>query len=93
MWGFLILFSAGGAAITAYDKDEMEAHTTVFIGAYLIIRGLSFFIGGYPNEVKIFTEISEGKFNLSVPFLLYVLLFVLLNVVGIYVQHRTDPGL
>ena len=93
MWGCLILFSVGGAALTAYDRDEMEAHTTVFIGAYLIIRGLSFFIGGYPNEVKIFTELSEGKFRLSVSFMLYVVLFFLLNVAGTYVQHKTDPGL
>ena len=43
----------------------MEAHVTHFIGAYMIIRGLSIFFGGYPNENKIFNELSEGKFKLS----------------------------
>lgn len=58
MWITITLFSAGGAVLTVNDKDEMEAHTTVFIGAYLIIRGLSFFIGGYPDEVKTFNELT-----------------------------------
>ena len=33
-----------------FKKEKMQAHATVLIGAYMIIRGLSFFLGEYPNE-------------------------------------------
>jgi hypothetical protein len=72
-------------------KDEMKAHATVFIGAYLIIRGLSFFLGGFPNEAQTFNQVKEGNFKLSGYIYLYFLLFVALNVAGTWVQHKTDP--
>jgi hypothetical protein len=71
----------------------MEAHITHFIGAYLIVRGLSFIFGGYPNEAKIFDDLSEGRFRLSGSFLVYLLLFLLLNIAGSIVQHKYDPEL
>lgn len=71
----------------------MEAHATVFIGAYLIIRGLSFFLGGYPNEAETFAQLKEGNLKFSAYVYLYFLLFIILNVAGTWVQHKTDPAL
>jgi hypothetical protein len=62
LWVILIDSSAGGTYLLFAKKDEMEAHATVFIGAYMIIRGLSFFLGGYPNEAQTFAQLKEGNF-------------------------------
>ena len=93
LWIILIASSAAGTYLMFAKKDEMEAHATVFIGAYLIIRGISFFLGGYPNEAQTFAQLKEGNFKLSGYVYLYFLLFILLNVAGTWVQHKTDPEL
>jgi len=62
LWAILIASSAAGTYLMSVKKDEMEAHATVFIGAYMIIRGLSFFLGGYPNEAQTFAQLKEGNF-------------------------------
>jgi hypothetical protein len=50
LWIILIVCTAvGGWAMFKY-QEEAELHLTVFIGAYLIIRGVGFFAGGFPNE-------------------------------------------
>jgi hypothetical protein len=33
-------------------KDDMEAHATVLIGSYMIIRGPSYFLGKYAYEAQ-----------------------------------------
>ena len=63
LWVILIASSAAGTYLMLAKKDGMEAHATVFIGAYLIIRGLSFFLGGgFPNEAQTFAQLKEGSF-------------------------------
>ena len=71
----------------------MEAHATVLIGSYMIIRGLSFFLGGYPNESQAFAKLSEGNFEVSYWVYIYMLLFLGLNVVGNYVQFTINANL
>jgi hypothetical protein len=45
-----------------FIKDnDLEALAFISIGAYLIIRGLSFFLGGYPNEVEVLFQLSDGN--------------------------------
>jgi hypothetical protein len=63
----------------------MKVFVTALIGAYLIIRGLSFFWGGYPNEAKFFEQVINGKVNFPGSIFLYFLLFIALNIAGNYV--------
>ena len=71
----------------------MEAHATVFIGSYMTIRGLSFYLGGYPNEAETFAKLREGNFEVSSWVYIYMLLFLGLNVVGTYVQYTINANL
>ena len=57
----------------------------------MIMRGLSFFFGSFPDEYKIVNDLFQGKFRLPGSFLVYMLLFILLNAAGWYVQHKYDP--
>ena len=60
LWMILIITSAGGAFLMISFKGDKDAHVLplVVIGAYMIIRGLSFFLGGYPDEAQTFDQLS-----------------------------------
>jgi hypothetical protein len=68
------------------DEDS-EALPSILIGAYMIIRGLSFFLGGFPNEAKIITQLSD---EISGWILLYFMLFSALSYAGVIVQIEND---
>jgi hypothetical protein len=70
------------------NEEEIFVYVTAFIGAYMIIRGLSFFLGGYPNEVQTFAQLNDGNFEISGYLYLYFLLFIALNVAGSRVQEK-----
>ena len=93
LWIILIICSVGGFVYMKKNRNEVEVYATALIGAYLIIRGLSFFLGGYPNEAETFAQLQEGNFKFSGYVYLYFVLFIALIVAGIYVQFKIDPKL
>ena len=60
LWAFLLVSTGVGFYIGLDEKrkDVIEIHITAFIGAYLIIRGISFFFENpeykFPNEAQVF---------------------------------------
>ena len=48
-----VLFGAAGFAGAAYFSDGIQVFVTAFIGAYLAVRGVSLFAGGFINEFDI----------------------------------------
>jgi hypothetical protein len=93
LWIILIASSSAGFIFMYKSRNKVEVYATALIGAYLIIRGLSFFLGGYPNEAETFTQLMEGNFKFSGYVYLYFLLFIALCVAGTWVQYKTDPEL
>jgi Domain of unknown function (DUF4203) len=88
LWITLIITTGLGAwAMYKYD-EEAEVHVTHVVGSYLIIRGLAFFLGGYPDEAQTFFQLKKGDFNLPASFYGYLVLFVALNVAGGWFQHH-----
>ena len=57
LWIILITCSVGGFVYMKKNRNKVEVYATALIGAYLIIRGLSFFLGGYPNEAETFAQL------------------------------------
>jgi len=39
--------------------------STSFVGAYLIVRGISLYVGDFPNEIDLHNNIIHGKFGFS----------------------------
>lgn len=76
-----------------FKKEKMQAHTTVLIGTYMIIRGLSFFLGEYPNETQIFSKINESKIEAFSSVYIYILLFLALYAIGTIVQNKINKNL
>lgn len=51
-----------------------------FIGSFLMVRGVSLYCGGYPNEFTLIYMIQDGKTSVHWPFYLYLALMVILTV-------------
>ena len=64
--------------------------STSFIGSYAFIRGISIFIGGFPNEFTIIQEIKNHSLALDHEYIMgaYILCILLLTGVGIVVQSK-----
>lgn len=72
------------------EIENKEAHATVLIGAYMIIRGLSLFFGKYPNEAQTFDKINETNLVAFSSVYIYMLLFLALIFVGKKLQSKVN---
>lgn len=51
---------AGGYFALWFTKHAMVAVTSL-VGSYLIMRGVSFYVGGYPNEFLLYTYFTDDE--------------------------------
>ena len=64
--------------------DHAVAIASAICGSYLFIRGISMFLGGFPSEYSIYTEITAGSYiELPEPFYAYFAAFVLVAIAGV----------
>jgi len=70
-------------------EDHIVILATSLIGAYLFIRGISIFAGGFPNEITLYQEISEGTASFSDTFIGYLVGIGALFALGVFVQEKT----
>lgn len=80
-----------------FFKKLIVVFGTTIIGSYLIVRGLSLIIGGYPSESIIIDliknhETEQIKEFLNYKIYIYAVLFVILSVIGIFVQYKITKG-
>jgi hypothetical protein len=80
-----ILFAA---SIAWKYQNEVIVYITAFLGGYALMRGASLFIGGYPNEITMITEIIAGTFEVTDYFYYYLGSFGFLTLCGIIIQHK-----
>lgn len=59
------------------------------VGSYILIRGVSFYFGGYPNEFEVAEELKTGALD-KIPnsFYVYVGFMLLFLGFGVYHQRR-----
>jgi len=75
-----------GGIITMYLFNHAIIVGSSVCGAYALVRGLSVFIGGYPNEILIYTELEAGYYTeMPGTFYGYLAAYVLLVIIGIFV--------
>ena len=90
LYVILFIFIVVGIFLMFVDDNKLEPLASITIGAYMIIRGVSFFLGGFPNETEILTQFSDGKLQISGWIYLYFLLFIFLIYAGCFVQDDND---
>jgi hypothetical protein len=85
----------GCAVVLGYFAFQVEKIVVIivtgFVGAYMIVRGISLYAGGYPNEMAISREISEGGLdfdNFPKTFYGYLAGIGVCALVGFYVQFK-----
>jgi len=57
---------------------------TAFIGSYMMTRGVSLYLGGYPNEFTLVSQIKQGG-TLHWPFYIYMAFIGILTIAGVIV--------
>ena len=86
----LLLVGMVGGAIAGYEFQDIILILSCGIsGAYLTIRGLSVFFGGFPNEFELATKFKTGQdVGVGKAFYFYMLLIFAMAAGGIYYQLK-----
>jgi len=73
----------GGVSYWKYKIVLMIA--TAFIGSYFMVRGVSLYIGGYPNEFTLINMAKTDQLALHWTFYIYFGFIVALTAGGVFV--------
>jgi hypothetical protein len=86
----ILLIGMVGGAISGYEYQDIILILSCGIsGAYLTVRGLSVFFGGFPNEFELATKFKTGQdAGVGGAFYFYMLLIFAMAAGGIYYQMR-----
>jgi len=88
-WIVIVLFGLVFASLTFCIFDPILILSTSMIGSYLVIRGIAFYAGGYPNEFTIQQAIEHNQYDdIPTTFYAYLAGIVFLFVCGNYVQCK-----
>ena len=52
-YGIIIACGAATCILASFLERELVISTTAFMGSYMLVRGVSLFAGGYPNEMTV----------------------------------------
>jgi len=80
----LIVLALVGAGVALYMFEKILIVATSLIGAYLTIRSLSIFIGGFPLE----TYVAEGLQQFDAAVYAYLFTTIVLSIWGMYFQFK-----
>ena len=77
-------------AILAWKFDKtVIVYATGAVGGYALVRGISIFAGGFPNEIELYTQIMSGQMpDMSNAFYGYLAGIVVISIVGIFTQRK-----
>jgi len=92
-----IIFGALGAIIFAMLSFKLFEKVTIiltaFLGSYLWVRGFAMFIGGFPNEMTLYSKLANGV-SLSKIFTPYVYAYLaailIFGLIGMSQQWKAD---
>jgi len=84
LYGVAAIFGVIGGYIATKFWKGMIIIATSFIGAYMIIRSVSVYAGGFPNEI----ELAEGHAEFEWWAVAYLVFLVLMTIIGITYQSK-----
>lgn len=71
--GFCSFSSAWICAILCYKfQQTIIIIGTAFVGSYFFVRGVSIFVGGFPNEFLVYEEIKSNEFEFTMHIYAYI---------------------
>ena len=90
-WCISIGFALIAGVAAFFLEKHMLINMTAFGGGYMLIRGISFYAGGYPNEFTLARQLKEGNTEaFDNWFYLYMVFILLVSAAGSFVQYKTN---
>ena len=85
----MITFGAFGAVLSTWKWKIVCVISTSVLGGYLAIRGLSIFIGGYPDELTIAKKIQYKEMDgVGWAFYVYFIFICAITIIGMVFQFK-----
>lgn len=89
-WSLAIGCAIIAAVLSFFLFEHVLIIGTAFGGAYMLVRGVSMYAGGFPNEFTLISQVQAGDTSaFSNWFYLYMACIVLFSVGGAIVQYKT----
>jgi len=88
VYAFAIVFGVTGGVLSLRVWKGMAIISTSIIGAYLAVRAVSVYIGGFPSELNL----ANGTAEFTGWSYLYLLVVVVMSALGIRYQFKTRKG-
>lgn len=90
-WSVSIGFAIVAAVLSFFYYEHVLINMTAFAGAYMLIRGISFYAGGFPNEFTLADQLKAGDTSAMTNwFYLYMVCILIVAVVCSIVQYKTN---
>jgi hypothetical protein len=96
-WSILGVSALLFTFLTFKKSDHFMIFSTSLMGSYILVRGVSLFAGGYPNEFELVQELQVGAYD-KIPdsFYVYLGFNVISIILGSYYQvlqwNKEGPG-
>lgn len=88
-WSCVILGIVIGGLLTFYLFEHTLIVGSAVFGGYALMRGLSVFIGGFPNEILLYSEIEAArKIHMPTLFYVYLALYIVFAIGFFVFQER-----
>ena len=89
LWLTILICSIAVAILSQVFFDHTVIVGSAIVGSYVLVRGISVYIGGFPNEFILYQNYQNGTVvQNSKTILIYLLIMVLLAFSSILVQFR-----
>ena len=92
-WSIIIGCGAAMAITAFFIEKKVIMFVTSFSGSYFLIRGISLYAGGFPNESELHKEIQSGAIDwqsFDKAFYGYMAGIVVLTILSLYFQVKHD---
>lgn len=90
-WSVNAACAITAAVLSFFFYEHVLINTTSFGGSYMLVRGISFYAGGFPNEFTLADQIKAGDTEAFTNwFYLYMVCIVIVAVIGSIVQYKTN---
>lgn len=92
-WILIVALAIVFGALAFFLEKFVIQLMTSFIGSYLMIRGISLFAGGFPNEIELHEQIESGALDWSTldkAIYAYLSGIVMMTALAFYFQRKHD---
>ena len=90
-WSVNVACAVVAAVLSFFFYEHVLINTTAFGGSYMLIRGISFYAGGFPNEFTLAAELKAGDTSaFDNWFYMYMVCILIVFVVADIVQYKTN---